>query len=42
MMLALTDRQLECVTEAAAMLPVNGRDYFLRSIANRLAAPRPR
>jgi hypothetical protein len=36
-MLTLTDHQLRQVQTAAAMLPVNARDSFLRSVANRLA-----
>jgi hypothetical protein len=36
-MLALTDRQLETIKQAAALLPVGGRDAFLRSISNRLS-----
>jgi hypothetical protein len=37
-MMALTDRQLQTVQQAAAMLPVNDRDTFLRSVAGRLSA----
>jgi hypothetical protein len=37
-MMALTDRQLQTVQQAAAMLPVNARDTFLRSVAGRLSA----
>ena len=37
MMLSLSDQQLRQVQEAAAQLPVNDRDSFLRSIANRLS-----
>jgi hypothetical protein len=36
-MLALSDQQLKTVETAAALLPVNARDTFLRSIANRLS-----
>jgi hypothetical protein len=36
-MMALTDFQLTEIKRAAALLPVNARDAFLRSVANRLA-----
>ena len=35
--LSLNDEQMDFVTRAAAMLPPQQRDSFLRSIANRLA-----
>jgi hypothetical protein len=39
-MLTLSDHQLQQVQQAAAMLPVNDRDTFLRSMAGRLSAIR--
>jgi hypothetical protein len=36
-MMTLTDCQLAEITQAAELLPVNSRDAFLRSVANRLA-----
>jgi hypothetical protein len=36
-MLALSDQQLAQIKAAAALLPVNTRDLFLRSIAGRLS-----
>ena len=36
MLLILNDQQLATVMEAASLLPVNDRDRFLRSVANRL------
>jgi hypothetical protein len=36
-MLSLSDKQMEVVQQAAAMLPTNNRDPFLRSVAGRLA-----
>jgi hypothetical protein len=38
-MIALTTAELNAVTRAAALLPQNHRDQFLRSVANRLADP---
>jgi hypothetical protein len=35
-MFSLDDQQLELVTRAAALLPPQHRDTFLRSIANRV------
>jgi hypothetical protein len=37
MPLTLSDSQLERLMQAAAMLPVQARDNFLRSVANRVA-----
>jgi hypothetical protein len=37
-MLSLSNHQLQQMQQAAAMLPVNGRDSFLRSVAGRLLA----
>ena len=36
-MLALSDSQLKQLRAAAALLPVNARDLFLRSVAGRLS-----
>jgi hypothetical protein len=37
MPLSLSDSQLERLLQAAELLPVNARDSFLRSVANRVA-----
>jgi hypothetical protein len=36
-MLSLSNHQLRQVQQAAAMLPLNARDSFLRSVAGRLS-----
>jgi hypothetical protein len=36
-MLSLSDHQLKTLQQAAAMLPVNDRDTFLRSVGGRLS-----
>jgi hypothetical protein len=36
-MMSLSDSQLQQVRTASALLPVNARDSFLRSVAGRLA-----
>lgn len=35
--LALDDAMLDRLTNAAALLPANARDHFMRSVANRIA-----
>jgi hypothetical protein len=35
-MLSLSDRQMEQLKTAAALLPIHARDSFLRSVAGRL------
>ena len=35
-MFSLSDEQLDLVTHAASMIPVHDRDFFLRSVANRI------
>jgi hypothetical protein len=38
LMRALTDKQMEAIKAAAALVPATSRDHFLRSFANRLSA----
>jgi hypothetical protein len=38
LMRALTDKQMEAIKAAAALVPATSRDHFLRSVANRLSA----